>query len=187
MSSWTVRIFWLTIGNIHRLSVCSIYNNLTIHSPIDTVYTERYMGLPTLDDNFDAYNSSDVTRNVSNFKNKEFFLIHGTADDNVHYQQSMMLSRALEVEDILFRSQVSYSKWALLYQLLPAHWLIVAPQKRFYRRQGIHFTSLSLFLTSHLTGSQDVLYRLFRNHRPLPASQCSLFVFYVNLINANLK
>ncbi|KAG0710834.1 Prolyl endopeptidase FAP [Chionoecetes opilio] len=71
----------------------------------DTVYTERYMGLPTLDDNFDAYNSSDITRNVSNFRNKDFFLIHGTADDNVHYQQSMMLSRALELEDILFRSQ----------------------------------------------------------------------------------
>ncbi|XP_045623531.1 venom dipeptidyl peptidase 4 isoform X2 [Procambarus clarkii] len=71
----------------------------------DTVYTERYMGLPTPEDNFAAYDYSDVTRNVSNFKNKEFFLIHGTADDNVHYQQSMMLSRALEVEDILFRSQ----------------------------------------------------------------------------------
>ncbi|XP_071514680.1 venom dipeptidyl peptidase 4 isoform X3 [Panulirus ornatus] len=71
----------------------------------DTVYTERYMGLPTSDDNVAAYELSDVTRNVSNFRNKEFFLIHGTADDNVHYQQSMMLSRALEVEDILFRSQ----------------------------------------------------------------------------------
>lgn len=71
----------------------------------DTVYTERYMGLPTLDDNFEAYNSSDITQDVSNFKNKQFFLIHGTADDNVHYQQSMMLSRKLELEDILFRSQ----------------------------------------------------------------------------------
>ncbi|KAK7075274.1 Inactive dipeptidyl peptidase 10, partial [Halocaridina rubra] len=72
----------------------------------DTVYTERYMGLPTPNDNLRAYVNSDITKNVSNFKNKEFFLIHGTADDNVHYQQSMMLSRALEVNDILFRSQV---------------------------------------------------------------------------------
>jgi len=71
----------------------------------DTVYTERYMGLPTPTDNFVAYNASDVTQNVENFRNKDFFLIHGTADDNVHYQQSMMLSRALEVNDILFRSQ----------------------------------------------------------------------------------
>lgn len=71
----------------------------------DTVYTERYMGLPTPDDNLRAYDASDITRNVTNFRNKEFFLIHGTADDNVHYQQSMMLSRALEVNDILFRSQ----------------------------------------------------------------------------------
>ena len=64
------------------------------------------MGLPTADDNLEAYESSDVTRMVENFKNKEFFLIHGTADDNVHYQQSMMLARALEKADILFSSQV---------------------------------------------------------------------------------
>ena len=43
----------------------------------DTVYTERYMGLPTPDDNLKAYEFSDITRNVTNFKNKEFFLIHG--------------------------------------------------------------------------------------------------------------
>lgn len=73
----------------------------------DTVYTERYMGLPTPNDNLDAYEASDVTKQVENFRNKEFFLIHGTADDNVHYQQSMMLARALEKADILF-SSMSY-------------------------------------------------------------------------------
>ncbi|KAL7632657.1 UNVERIFIED_CONTAM: hypothetical protein RMT77_017036 [Armadillidium vulgare] len=71
----------------------------------DTAYTERFMGLPTPNDNLIAYDASDVTKQVDNFRNKEFFLIHGTADDNVHYQQSMMLSRALELADILFRSQ----------------------------------------------------------------------------------
>ena len=34
-------------------------------------------------------------------------MVHGTADDNVHYQQSMMLTRALEEADVLFK-QLSY-------------------------------------------------------------------------------
>uniref|UniRef100_A0A6A7G5S2 Venom dipeptidyl peptidase 4 n=3 Tax=Hirondellea gigas TaxID=1518452 RepID=A0A6A7G5S2_9CRUS len=71
----------------------------------DTVYTERYMGLPTPDDNLKAYEKADVTKQAENFRGKEFLLIHGTADDNVHYQQSMMLARALEKADILFSSQ----------------------------------------------------------------------------------
>ena len=70
------------------------------------------MGLPTPDDNLRAYEQSDVTRMVENFRGKEFFLIHGTADDNVHYQQSMMLARALEKADILFSSQVGAMRFS---------------------------------------------------------------------------
>jgi len=33
--------------------------------------------------------------------------VHGNADDNVHYQQSMILSRALEQNDVMFQ-QLSY-------------------------------------------------------------------------------
>ena len=66
----------------------------------DTVYTERYMGLPTNDSNLQGYLASDVTSKVENFRNKLYYLIHGNADDNVHYQQSMALSKALEHEDI---------------------------------------------------------------------------------------
>ena len=35
--------------------------------------------------------------------NKKYLMVHGTADDNVHYQQSMMLARAMEEADVLFR------------------------------------------------------------------------------------
>ena len=76
----------------------------------DSIYTERYMGLPTPapNGNLNGYNSADVTRFVRSFKNKQFYLLHGNADDNVHYIQAMMLSRALEISNILFRQQVSY-------------------------------------------------------------------------------
>ena len=69
----------------------------------DTYYTERYMGL--LDDNREGYRKSRVFNYIDNLKNKKLYLIHGTKDDNVHYQQSLLLSAALEQKDILFRQQ----------------------------------------------------------------------------------
>lgn len=73
----------------------------------DTIYTERYMGLPTPEDNLEAYKKSDVTAQAEKLRNKKLLIVHGTADDNVHYQQSMMLTRALEEADVLFQ-QLSY-------------------------------------------------------------------------------
>ncbi|XP_068083268.1 venom dipeptidyl peptidase 4 [Anabrus simplex] len=71
----------------------------------DTIYTERYMGLPTVEDNLEGYVESELNNKLDNLRHKMFFLVHGTLDDNVHYQQSMMLSKVLEHEDILFRQQ----------------------------------------------------------------------------------
>jgi len=73
----------------------------------DSIYAERYLGLPTPDDNLVGYQASDVTSMAKKLKNKKYLMVHGTADDNVHYQQSMMFSRALEEADVLFR-QISY-------------------------------------------------------------------------------
>ncbi|PSN53226.1 hypothetical protein C0J52_07992, partial [Blattella germanica] len=73
----------------------------------DTIYTERYMGLPILEDNLKGYEDSALTKIAKHINGKQYLLIHGTLDDNVHYQQSMMLARKLEREDVLFQ-QMSY-------------------------------------------------------------------------------
>uniref|UniRef100_A0A1B0CY21 Venom dipeptidyl peptidase 4 n=1 Tax=Lutzomyia longipalpis TaxID=7200 RepID=A0A1B0CY21_LUTLO len=73
----------------------------------DSIYTERYMGLPTVEDNRDGYDRSRLSTLYANFRSKKFFLIHGTLDDNVHYQQAMALSRSLEQNDVAFK-QLTY-------------------------------------------------------------------------------
>ncbi|XP_063704179.1 venom dipeptidyl peptidase 4 isoform X2 [Culicoides brevitarsis] len=71
----------------------------------DSIYTERFMDIPK--NNFEAYVKSRLSTMVEGFRNKQFMLIHGTLDDNVHFQQSMALARSLEKADILFK-EVSY-------------------------------------------------------------------------------
>jgi len=72
----------------------------------DTFWTERYMGT---DFNGTGYRTSDLAteEHVKEIGRHEFFLIHGNADDNVHYQQSMVLARELQKFDIQF-DQLSY-------------------------------------------------------------------------------
>jgi dipeptidyl-peptidase 4 len=65
------------------------------------------MGLPTEADNKAAYDSSRLSTMAEKFRGKKFLLVHGTLDDNVHYQQAMALARTLEKDDILFK-QISY-------------------------------------------------------------------------------
>ncbi|TDG40174.1 hypothetical protein AWZ03_013402, partial [Drosophila navojoa] len=72
----------------------------------DTIYTERYMGLPTVQDNELKYNESSAFSNLDNFRTHGFLLIHGSGDDNVHYQHSLLLSKLLQHADIPFEEQV---------------------------------------------------------------------------------
>lgn len=73
---------------------------------VDSAYTERYMGLPNVTDNYKGYEEADVSRKALKLKDKMLYLVHGTADDNVHLQQSMALVRALADSGTLFRQQV---------------------------------------------------------------------------------
>jgi dipeptidyl-peptidase-4 len=58
----------------------------------DNIYTERYMRTPQ--ENAKGYDDNSPENMVSLLKGK-LLLIHGTGDDNVHFQNSMMLTNAL--------------------------------------------------------------------------------------------
>ncbi|XP_050457297.1 inactive dipeptidyl peptidase 10 isoform X1 [Cataglyphis hispanica] len=72
----------------------------------DSAYAERYMGLPNVTSNYKGYAESNVYDKVEYLHDKMFYLVHGTADDNVQFQQSMALARHLAKKGILFRQQV---------------------------------------------------------------------------------
>uniref|UniRef100_A0A3B3VK43 Dipeptidyl-peptidase 4 n=1 Tax=Poecilia latipinna TaxID=48699 RepID=A0A3B3VK43_9TELE len=66
----------------------------------DTIYTERYMMQPS--ENRDGYDNSTVTARAKNFHSVQYLLVHGTADDNVHFQQAAEISEALVNEKVDF-------------------------------------------------------------------------------------
>jgi Dipeptidyl aminopeptidases/acylaminoacyl-peptidases len=67
----------------------------------DTIYTERLMSTPQL--NANGYDDNSPTTHAANLKGK-FMLIHGTGDDNVHFQNSVALEDALIRAGKQFRS-----------------------------------------------------------------------------------
>jgi dipeptidyl-peptidase-4 len=58
----------------------------------DSIYTERYMQTPQ--ENPSGYDNNSPISHVDKLKGK-FLLVHGSADDNVHVQNSMRLIEAL--------------------------------------------------------------------------------------------
>jgi len=52
----------------------------------DTIYTERYLGLPQK--NGESYQESSPVKNAGNLKGK-LLIAHGTGDDNVHFANSL--------------------------------------------------------------------------------------------------
>lgn len=60
-------------------------------------------------DNYNGYVQASLIKKAKKLKDKQFLLIHGTRDDNVHYQNSMLFAKVLERNDIMFRQMVSVS------------------------------------------------------------------------------
>ncbi len=58
----------------------------------DSIYTERYMNLPK--NNAEGYDSSAHKNYIEELKGN-YLLIHGSADDNVHYQNAAVLAKQL--------------------------------------------------------------------------------------------
>ena len=65
----------------------------------DNIYTERFLRKPS--DNKSGYEENSPINFTKKIKGN-FLLVHGSGDDNVHYQNSMELSRELIKNNIPF-------------------------------------------------------------------------------------
>lgn len=74
------------------------------------------MGIPwSSRDNYLGYDKTDLMQNIYKIKDKEFLLVHGTADMKVNIQHSMLLMKALTEHNIPFRLQVIKFKKILFF------------------------------------------------------------------------
>ncbi|MGB1295429.1 MAG: S9 family peptidase, partial [Flavobacteriales bacterium] len=69
----------------------------------DSIYTERYMRTPQ--ENPSGYDNNSPISHVAKLKGN-FLLVHGTADDNVHYQNAIELVSGLISENKDFDSEM---------------------------------------------------------------------------------
>ncbi|MEO8405837.1 MAG: S9 family peptidase [Chitinophagaceae bacterium] len=67
----------------------------------DNIYTERYMRTPQ--ENPDGYDKNSPINFTDKIKGK-YLIIHGTGDDNVHFQNSVQMIKALVKSNIDFES-----------------------------------------------------------------------------------
>jgi len=67
----------------------------------DSIHTERFMSTP--EDNEEGYRKCSILETeLSNFNRAWYSIIHGTADDNVHFQNAALITKALIEADVNF-------------------------------------------------------------------------------------
>jgi len=89
-------------GDVFKTAIAvSFVSQQTLY---DNIYQERYMGLPT--DNVEGYREGSPVTHAKKLQGN-LLIIHGTADDNVHYQNFELLVNELIKNNKLF-SMMSY-------------------------------------------------------------------------------
>lgn len=92
---------WSFGGYMSALAVCKrgdVFHAAAAGAPVtdwkwyDTHYTERYLGLP--EENKEGYRRSSVLTYAKNLR-RPLLIIHGTADDNVYFVNSLALTDTL--------------------------------------------------------------------------------------------
>ncbi|VDM31458.1 unnamed protein product [Hydatigera taeniaeformis] len=74
----------------------------------DAAYTEKFLG--PYAENAHAYERTQVTQLARNFKNKDFLIVHGMADDNVNLIHSALLVKELVRHGVEF-DMMSRTHW----------------------------------------------------------------------------
>ena len=98
----------------------------------DTIYTERYMGLPS--ENADGYRRSSPRFSAASLTG-ELLLVHSTLDDNVHPQHAMQFAHELQQAGKPFRMMM-YPK--------SAHGVVDSQPALHLRRMMLDFTIQNL-------------------------------------------
>lgn len=97
----------------------------------DTIYTERYMGLPQ--DNPVGYHDSSPVNFAASLRDP-LLLVHGTGDDNVNFQNSLQFIEQLVQNDKLFQLMIYPNRTHGIADA-PARTQLFQLMLRFWRRQ----------------------------------------------------
>ncbi len=89
-------------GDIYKTGIAVSF--VALQTLYDNIYQERYMGLPN--DNVEGYREGSPLTHAGKLTGN-LLIVHGTADDNVHYQNFEMLANELIKSNKLF-SMMSY-------------------------------------------------------------------------------
>jgi len=93
--------YCLTHSQVWKLGIA--VNPVTDWKFYDSIYTERYMGLPAV--NRDGYHKASVLEAAASLHG-DLLLVHATMDDNVHVQNSLAFVHALQHAGKQFRFMV---------------------------------------------------------------------------------